>query len=320
MLVAIVLACGLLALGTAWVLRNPVSSPPRPVPAPAADAGRLRADVEALAAIAPARSGAFPAAMDEAARHIARSFAAAGCTPEDQPFRVGAAEYRNVICSFGPREAPRLVIGAHYDVDGFDNPGADDNASGVAALLELARMLGAARPALPHRLDLAAYALEEAPYHRTADMGSQVHARSLAEAGTAVKLMISLEMIGYYSDGEGSQSYPFGALRLIYPGRADFIGVVGRMFDRRAVARVKDLMRVSEALPVWSINAPRALPGVDFSDHWSFWRQGMKAVMVTDTAFYRNPHYHRPSDRPETLDYRRLALVVDGLYQVALRY
>lgn len=316
----LILLLALAALGAVWFVRNPVLFPPERLPAPAADAARLRADVEFLAAIRPVRNAANLASMDAAARHIADGFAAAGCTPGEQVFEVGGNDYRNIICSFGPPAAPRVIIGAHYDVDGLENPGADDNASGVAAILELARMVSAAAPALGHRLDLVAYALEEMPYSHTTNMASYVHAASLARAGAEVRLMVSIEMIGFYADAPGSQAYPIGALRAIYPGEANFIGVVGQMFARRAVARVKGLMSVSDALPVYSINAPENLTGVDFSDHWSFWRHGMTAVMVTDTAFYRNPNYHRASDTPETLDFARMKLVVDGLYQVAVGY
>jgi len=301
-----------------WLLTNPVPFASRPVPAPRADAARLEVDVRWLAGAASGRVAHDPGALDAAAVWIGESFRTAGCTPAEQTFEVGGRIYRNVVCSLGPRDAPRLVIGAHYDV--LQSPGADDNASGVAALLELARMIQAARPALPHRLDLVAFTLEEPPHFKTATMGSHVYARRLREDGARLKLAVSVEMIGFYSDAPGSQQYPVGALRWLYPDRGDFIGVVGRTFDRSAVARVKDLMRVDDAMPVYSINAPTALPGVDFSDQWSFWQHGQPAVMVTDTAFLRNPHYHSTADTADTLDYRRMALVVDGLYQVALRY
>lgn len=318
--VAFLLAVAALALGAVWLIRNPVAFPPAARPAPSAEPTRLRADVEALAAIRPARNANHPESMEEAARHIARGFAAAGCSPRNQWFEAAGATFRNVFCRMGPPGAPRVVIGAHYDVDGENNPGADDNASGVAAVLELARMLAAARPALDHRLELAAYALEEMPHHRSPAMGSHAHAAALAADGAAVQVMVSVEMIGYYSQAEGSQLYPLAPLRWLYPARADFIGVVGRTLDRRAVARVKGLMRATGGLPAYSINAPTWIPGIDFSDHWSFWEHGMAAVMVTDTAFYRNPHYHGPGDTPETLDYRRMAQAVDGLYQVAIGY
>jgi hypothetical protein len=309
---------GVVAGGVFWLIRNPVIVPASPVDAPAAQGVRLEADVRYLTGTAASRKAANTPALDAAARYIVNSFVAAGCGARQYPYRVDGADYTNVICSFGPADAPRLVIGAHYDV--FTGPGADDNASGVAALLELARLMGAAKPALAHRLDLVAFTLEEPPHFRTPNMGSYVHARRLVDDGAALKLAISVEMVGYFSDDPGSQHYAASALGWLYPDRADFIGVVGRTFDRSAVKRVKGLMAAAEAVPVWSINAPVALAGIDFSDHWSFWQHGLPAVMVTDTAFLRNPNYHRPTDTADTLDYRRMAGVVDGLFQVAVGY
>ncbi len=304
--------------GVFWLVRNPVFLSSEPVEAPDAEAVRLETDVRFLAGAAASRKASNTPALDAAAAYIVNAFVAAGCGARQFPYRVDGADYTNVICSFGPADAPRLVIGAHYDV--FTRPGADDNASGVAAILELARLIAEAKPDLPHRLDLVAFTLEEPPHFRSANMGSHVYAQRLVADGAALKLAISVEMVGYFSDQANSQLYPVGALGWIYPDRADFIAVAGRTFDRSAVARVKDLMSVTEDLPVWSINAPVALAGIDFSDQWSFWQHGLPAVMVTDTAFFRNPNYHRRSDTADTLDYRRMALVVDGLYQVAVRY
>lgn len=239
---------------------------------------------------------------------------------QEQTFKIQEAEYSNITCSFGPNAAPRVVIGAHYDVMGDLNPGADDNASGVAGLLELSRLIGLTAPRLAHRLDLVAFTLEEPPYFHTEEMGSYVYARQLYEERVPLRLMITVEMIGYFSDRPGSQSYPLGMLGWFYPDTANFIGVVGLATERSVVARVKALMTVSPDLPVYSINAPAFVPGVDFSDQWSFWQFGFPAVMVTDTAFLRNPNYHRPTDTPGTLDYRRMARTVDGLYRVAVDF
>ncbi len=314
----LVVLLAVLVGGVFWLVRNPVFLSSEPLEAPAARAARLEADVRYLAGPVAARSAANTPALDAAAAYIVNAFVAAGCGARQFPYRVGGTDYTNVICTFGPADAPRLVIGAHYDV--FTNPGADDNASGVAAILELARLVAEAKPDLPHRLDLVAFTLEEPPHFRSANMGSHVYAQRLVVDGAALKLAISVEMVGYFSDAPNSQHYPFGALGWIYPDRANFIAVAGRTFDRSAVARVKDLMSVTEDLPVWSINAPVALAGIDFSDQWSFWQHDLPAVMVTDTAFFRNPNYHRRSDTADTLDYRRMALVVDGLYRVAVRY
>ena len=307
-------------LGLFWFLRNPIL-PPAVTGVPLeADPARLEADVRYIASLTPPRNGQNVDGLNRAAAYIENAFAETGCALTEQRFEIDHADHENVICSFGPEAAPRVVFGAHYDVIGGLGPGADDNASGVAGLLELARLIGASAPRLAHRLDLVAFTLEEPPYFHTEDMGSYVHARQLHEDRVPLRLMISVEMIGYFSDRPGSQSYPLGMLGWFYPDTADFIGVVGLATERSVVARVKELMTVSEDLPVYSINAPAFVPGVDFSDQWSFWQFGFPAVMVTDTAFLRNPNYHRPTDTPGTLDYRRMARTVDGLYRVAVDF
>lgn len=319
-ILAVVATAVVSAAALFWFLRNPVLLEAYPTDAHMADVRRLRADVAFLAGLTPSRNSRNVAVLDEAAAYIEKAFARTACARHQQTFRINRAEYRNIVCSFGPEKAPRLVIGAHYDVYGENNPGADDNASGVAGILELARLISMKKPKLRHRLDLVAFTLEEPPHFRSTDMGSYVYARGMMPENMPLKLMISVEMIGYFSDQPNSQSYPLGLLAWFYPDRANYIAVVGRAFDRSIVARVKMLMSATERLPVYSINAPTRLRGVDFSDHWSFWQHGLPAVMVTDTAFYRNANYHAPTDTPDTLDYRRMGMVVDGLYRVAVRY
>lgn len=318
--IVILLFCGLIYGAFFWVLRNPVFHRADAPPPASADPARLEADVRHLAASDPARAYHNAAALDRAAQFIEDQFTAAGCTADRQSFEVGGDQYHNIICSLGPQDSPRLVVGAHYDVEGDDNPGADDNASGIAGILELARLINLKSPDLKYRLDLVAWTLEEPPNFKSANMGSYVHAERLVKEGAEVELTISVEMIGYFSDTPGSQQYPLSPLKWLYPDKGDFIGVVGMTFDRKNVARVKTLMAQSSPLPVYSINAPAAIPGVDFSDHWSFWQLGLPAVMVTDTAFLRNPNYHTSGDTPDTLDYRRMAQVVDGLYGVIVGY
>lgn len=240
---------------------------------------------------------------------------------------VEEATYKNIIARFGPASGGRLVIGAHYDshahvsaaIDdprGYSadthTPGADDNASGVAGLIELAHLLG--RKPLGRPVELVAYTLEEPPHFRTEHMGSAWHARSLV--GDDVRLMLSLEMIGYFSDAPGSQRYPLPGLEFLYPDRGNFIALVGAMGDFGAMRHVKAAMAGASDLSVHSLNAPRWVPGVDFSDHVNYWGAGIPAIMVTDTAFWRNPHYHRAGDTYDTLDYTRMAQVVQGVYAV----
>lgn len=168
------------------------------------------------------------------------------------------------------------------------------------------------------RVELVAFSLEEPPYFRTAQMGSAIHAASLKKSGVQVKAMLSLEMIGYFSDVPGSQRYPASLLGAFYPSQGNFIAVVGTLGDGLLVRRVKMAMRGASTLPVYSINAPAFVPGVDFSDQLNYSKAGYNSAMITDTAFYRNPNYHTFEDTPEKLDFRRMALVVQGVYAAVI--
>jgi peptidase M28-like protein len=286
--------------------------PRRPMAAPAADIVRLESHVRMLCEQLPPRDPKEAANLDRAAVYIRGQLVAARARVADQPFSVAGSEYRNVVGSYGPEAAERIVVGAHYDA-AAGLPGADDNASGVAALLELAYLLGQHPPAL--RVDLVAYSLEEPPHFRTPRMGSAVHVAALRGQDVPVRAMLCLEGVGFYSAAPGSQRYPIALLRLSYPSRGDFIAVVGRLADGWLVRRVKSAMRAASPLPVYSINAPAFLQGVDFSDHLNYWAAGIPAVMITDTAFYRNHNYHTADDRPETLDFNRMQRVVQGVFQ-----
>lgn len=273
------------------------------------DPAALKAHVETLSQRLVPRDDEHPEILQRAAEYIAQQFQSAGAAVKEQEFKVHGNSYKNVVVEFGPESSEVIVVGAHYDTAG-EQPGADDNASGVAGLIELGRLL--VKIPLRSKMILAAYALEEPPHFRTENMGSAVHARSLRARGLAVKLMISLEMIGYFSDEPNSQGFPMPLLRLFYPSRGNFILVVDRLFSNRA-RELKKAMSAASDLPVYSINAPAIIPGVDFSDHLSFWNEGYPAVMVTDTSFYRNPFYHSPLDTPDRLDYARMAKVVRGV-------
>lgn len=278
---------------------------------PAASPQRLQAHVRALADDFTPRDYANPANLDLAAAYIREEFERAGGGPWEQRYDAGSSAFRNVAAAFGPDTGERIVVGAHYDAAG-PYPAADDNASGVAGLIELAHLLGRDPP--PTRVELVAYPLEEPPFYRTPFMGSAVHAASLKRQGVRVRAMISLEMIGYFTDAPKSQKLPLAALRPFYPSRGNFIAVVGRLGQAPLVRRIKRAMKRATPLAVHSINAPRWVPGVDFSDHMNYWDAGYPAVMITDTAFYRNPHYHTARDTPDTLDYVRMAQVVQGVH------
>jgi Peptidase family M28 len=246
-----------------------------------------------------------------AAHYIERTLADLGYVPTDEPFESRGRPVRNVIAERrGSTQSEQIVlVGAHYDsVQG--SPGANDNASGVAALLELARLL-ADRP-LPRTVRLVAFVNEEAPFSYSPEMGSLVHAQGARARGESIRAMLSLETIGYYSEVPGSQRYPF-PLSLFYPDTANFIGFVGNLGSRALVRRALGEFRQTTAFPSEGAAVPERLPGVGWSDHWSFWRVGYPAIMVTDTAFYRYPHYHSADDTPERIDYERTARVVSGL-------
>ena len=203
-----------------------------------------------------------------------------------------------------------LVIGAHYDtVTG--TPGADDNASAVAGVLELARII--ADTPLNKTVQFVAFALEEPPLFRSKSMGSYVYAESLYQAGKEIEGMICLEMIGYFRDEPGSQFFPIPFMRWFYPDKGNFISLVSNIRTKDFLVRTKAAFKKGTDLPVESLSTLFIVPGVDFSDHRSFWKFGYNALMVTDTAFYRNPHYHKPGDRADTLDYERMTEVVLGL-------
>ena len=222
--------------------------------------------------------------------------------------------YRNIIASFGPPDAERLIVGAHYDVCG-DQPGADDNASAVAGLLETARLLHLNHPALRYRIDFVAYPNEEPPYFATEHMGSAVHAKALHAARTKVRAMLCYEMIGYFSDQPNSQSFPNEALAKLYPGTGNFIVVVGKTGQEAFTQRVQQLMKLhAGTLDVQRINLPQEMGLAGLSDHRNYWRYGYDAVMINDTSFLRNPNYHQKTDTIDTLDFVRMAQVVDGVY------
>lgn len=286
-------------------------------PAPAVtQAEYLRRHVNFLTGLEPARNHANVGSLDRAADYIADKLRETGGAVRLQEFTVDGAGYKNVIASFPGQSRSRILIGAHYDVAG-DQPGADDNASGVAVLLELAFLIKEGRaelPLLPHPVDLVAFSLEEPPYFRTEHMGSAIHAKSLAREKVDLEVMIALDCVGYYTDSPGSQNFPVPGMSFLYPDRGNFIGVIGKTGQGSLVKRVKRLLKRRIQFPVESITAPALLSGVDFSDHLNYWKHDYPALMISDTALYRNHNYHRPGDRPETLDYDKMSQLANGLY------
>ena len=267
--------------------------------------------VEFLTSIKPFRNYLHPESLEKAAEYIKNQFSIYTPHITEQKFCVEYNEYKNIIASINTDKEERIVIGAHYDVAGY-TPGADDNASGIAGLIELLRLLH--KEERPYRIDFAAYSLEEPPFFATEYMGSYIHAHSLHKENAKIKVMICLEMIGYFSDQKGSQQFPLPFFKLLYPDTGNFIGVVGKIGQKKITVKIRELMKKGSKIPVYSINAPSIIPGVDLSDHRNFWQFGYQAVMITDTAFYRNPNYHRRTDTVNTLDYKKMAEVINGLY------
>jgi Zn-dependent M28 family amino/carboxypeptidase len=252
-----------------------------------------------------------PAALAQAADYIEEQFAGLKYAPLSQKFAVLSTDVRNIEATRESRGNDIVVIGAHYDsVSG--SPGANDNASGVAALLELAHLLALETSGRTYRF--VAFVNEEPPYFMSEFMGSVVYARHCRARGDKIAGMFSLETIGYYSEERRSQHYPGPPLfRLLYPDTGNFIGFVANIASRRLLRDAGRAFRSTTRFPSEGAAAPEDIPGVGWSDHWSFWQEGYPAVMITDMAPYRYPHYHQPTDTPDKLSYDALARVVVGL-------
>lgn len=280
-------------------------------PEPHISIENMKRTVDYLSTMNPPRNYKNLEALKKTANYISQEFINYGLTPERQKFEVSDHIYENIIASVGPKEGPRLIVGAHYDLCG-NQPGADDNASAIAGLLEIARFAKMHEPELPYRVDFVAYTLEEPPFFGTTNMGSNVHARFLHENNISVRGMICLEMIGFFSEQKNSQKYPLALMRLFYPSTGDFVGVVSN-YGSSSLSKQLSRHLKATTIPVVAVKAPAFITGVDFSDHRNYWEFGYDAVMITDTAFYRNPNYHQPSDTIDTLDFSRMKKVVNGI-------
>lgn len=254
----------------------------------------------------------YPELM-EAANYIADQSKNLGLEVEFQEYLVYGKPVKNIIAKKIGKEKPSevIIVGAHYDT--CFNPGANDNASGIAALLELAR--STTYRDYSRTIKFIAFVNEEPPFFKTADMGSLVYLERAKKEKENIKIAIILETIGYYSDKPFSQRYPL-FLGPFYPNRANFISIIGNFSVAKQVKGIAKYFRKYSRLPISVAILFNFIPGVDFSDHWSFWQMGFPAVMVTDTAFYRYPYYHRSSDTFDKLNYQSLASVVEGLEAV----
>lgn len=273
---------------------------------------RMGAGIEHLAGAIGERNVDHPDALVRAADWIKSEFAEAGFAPQEWPYQVGSVTCTNIEVNHPGTTGDIVLVGAHYD-SAQGTPGANDNGSGVVALLALARELHGRTFARSIRF--VAFANEEPPHFRTADMGSRVYAHDARTRGDRITAMLSLETMGSYFQEDHTQKYPF-PLSLVYPSQGNFIAFVGNVASRELVRRAVGTFRQRGAFPSEGAALPGSIPGVGWSDHESFWHQGYPAVMVTDTAPFRYPHYHLATDTPDKVDYESLSRVVSGLVHV----
>ncbi len=307
-----------LAAGVFWTVRMPGCSHRGSLPPLTGDeaelAGPLGKHVRKLAGTIGERNTMRYQALERASDYIHARFAATGFQVREQWYTAQGRKVRNIWVQTTGTVRPEeiVVIGAHYDSPP-GSPGADDNASGVAALLELARLTRDSKPGRTVRF--VAFVNEEPPFFQTDLMGSRVYAAEAGKRKERIVAMLSLESIGYFSDAAGSQSYPF-PFSLFYPDTGNFIALVGNFKSRRLLYRTIKEFRATTPFPSEGVAAPESVTGIGWSDHWSFWQEGYPAIMVTDTAPFRKPHYHQPTDTPDRIDYGRLARVTAGLGRI----
>jgi Zn-dependent M28 family amino/carboxypeptidase len=281
---------------------------------------RLYKDVDFLTSVQPPRNYRNKDSLEKVCYYLRKEFMLMGASPTEQAWTAEGREYKNILASYNTAKAKRLIVGAHYDVAG-NQPGADDNASAVAGLLETARMVFANKPLLEYRIDFVAYCLEEPPFFGTDFMGSYVHAKSLHDTKADVIGMICYEMIGYFSDKPNSQPFPTPELAKQYPHVANFIIVVGIEKYTAFNNKVHQLMKKDAGIDVQVINFPssHAQAGLaGLSDQRSYWRFNYPALMINDTAFVRNPNYHQNSDTIDTLDFDKMTAVVNCAYKAVI--
>ncbi len=277
-------------------------------------AERLRAHVEMLAGTIGERTVWRYPSLQRAAEYITDSLSAVGYITQRQTFEVSRLPISNIEAVLSGTTKPDeiIVVGAHYDTVS-DCPGANDNATGVAATIELARRFASSPRA--RTIKFVAFVNEEPPFFKTPQMGSLVYATAAKDRGDRIVGMLSLETMGCYSDVKGSQRYP-APVGLLYPDVGNFIGFVANVKSTRLLLKARRAFKRRTAFPLQCAALPDAIPGVGWSDHWAFWQAGFPALMVTDTAPFRYQWYHTAHDTPDKIDYDKLAQVVDGLEAV----
>lgn len=276
------------------------------------DTVSIRQHLEAIIHTEKPRNYRNIESLNAVADYIALNFSKYADSVYYQPYIVEGKTYKNVVAVFGREHTKTVVVGAHYDVCG-NQDGADDNATGTVGLLELAKLLKGKK--LNYRIELVAYTLEEPPYFRTEYMGSYIHAKSLKDEQRDVYGMFCLEMIGYFDDAKKSQDYPLGILSAIYGSKGDYITLVNKLIKGKFSKQFNKQFRKHKQIKTKRFTAPASLPGIDFSDHLNYWTFGFSALMITDTAFYRNKNYHKQTDTIETLDLLRMSKVIETIFQ-----
>ena len=282
-----------------------------------ADKDRLYQHVKFLTTLRPFRNYRNLDSLETVCDYLKCEFDRYELTPEEQTFNAKGAEYKNIIASYNSHKQRRMIVGAHYDVCG-DQPGADDNASAVAGLLETARMVAKAKPDIDYRIDFVSFCLEEPPFYGTREMGSYKHAESMAQSKAEIIGVINFEMIGYFHDGD--QEYPHPKLKEIYPEKANFIAVVGKHSYHEFNQKVYDLMRRDAGIDVQMIDLPMVEYLAGMSDQRSYWEFDIPALMINDTSFIRNPNYHEMSDDIDTLSFDHMREVVACTYKAVIGF
>lgn len=280
---------------------------------------KLHSHVKFLTELRPYRTYRNVESLEQVVIYLKRQLEEAGYETSEQTWKAAGQKYKNLIASYNVHKSKRLVVGAHYDVFG-NKPGADDNASAVAGLLESARLLSEQKPELDYRVDFVAYCLEEPPFFYTKDMGSYIHAKSLHENNVELIGMICYEMIGYFSEEPGSQEYPNDYLKSIYPDRGNFIVVVGIEEYREFTEKVYTNMKKVNEVDTQVIHFPDKNGYASMSDHLNYWKFGYPALMINDTSFLRNKNYHQKTDTIDTLDFAKMRGVINGAFHAITNF
>jgi len=292
-----------------FISTNLISQEPTKIPF--SDILRIENDLKQIIGTGKSRNYYNLIALNSTAEYIKSELAKSCDSVYFQSYIVNNIEYKNVVGVKKSTNTKRIIIGAHYDVCGAQD-GADDNASGVAGLLETARLLS--KDKLNYTIEYVAYTLEEPPYFKSDKMGSNIHAKNLSDNEIEVKGMICLDMIGYFSDKPKSQTYPIGILSWIYGNKGNYIMVIRKWGAGEFAKSATKLMKKQNLIKTKSFSCTSKLPTLDFSDHLNYWKFGFDAILITNTAFYRNKNYHEETDKIETLDLKKMSAVIDQLY------